>query len=119
MTTAEDYESVANEVYRVDPLKQNPPLKVRDKFYTDHDRTKQQWEVVEVSPNAGNGFQAFAVAPVRNNVVDLSHIEIAYAGTNFTDGHDVAADVGVFLATQSAQLEAAMRFAEKVERKHP
>ncbi|MGO4592631.1 hypothetical protein AB4Z18_02315 [Leifsonia sp. 2TAF2] len=119
MTTAEDYESVANEVYRVDPLKQNPPLEVWDKFYTDHDRTKQQWEVVEVSPNAGNGFQAFAVAPVRNNVVDLSHIEIAYAGTNFTDGHDVAADVGVFLATQSAQLEAAMKFAEKVERKHP
>lgn len=119
MTTAEDYESIASEVYKVDPLLRKPRPTVGKRFYTDHDKQKQQWEVVEVSANADNGFQAFAVAPVTNNVVDKSHIEIAYAGTNFDDGHDVAADLAVVLATQSAQLEAATAFAEKVEREHP
>lgn len=119
MTTAEDFESIASWAYKVDPLALKPPLKAGKQFFTDNDSAKQQWQVIELSANAENGFQAMAVAPVTNGVVDLSHIVIAYAGTNFGDPHDVAADGGVLLATQSAQLEEAMKFAEKVEKKFP
>ena len=61
MTSAEDHESIANEVYRVDPLKQKPPLHKGDAFYTDNDPAKQQWQVVKVSAHAKDGFQAMLV----------------------------------------------------------
>jgi hypothetical protein len=37
MTTAEDYESIANWVYKVDPLVQRPPGRAGQTFYTDSD----------------------------------------------------------------------------------
>jgi hypothetical protein len=119
MTSAEDHESIANEVYRVDPLKQKPPLHKGDAFYTDNDPAKQQWQVVKVSAHAKDGFQAMAVVPVVDGAADFSHVEIAYAGTNFGDPHDVAADLGVVLRSHSAQCEDALAFAEEVEKQFP
>ena len=115
MTTPEDYESIANWVYKVDPLVQRPPGRAGQTFYTDSDSSKQQWKVIVVSANVNDGFQGMAVVPIVNGVEDYSQVSIAFAGTNFDDPHDIAADAGVMLATQTAQAEDAKAFAAKVK----
>lgn len=119
MTSAEDYESMANAVYFVDPLRQKPPRAVNETFYSDNDSRKQQWVVVNVSADASDGFQAMAVAPVMNGVRDDSRIFIAYAGTNPEDPHDLANDLGVGLSAKPAQASDAMAFAATVKKLHP
>lgn len=119
MTRAEDYESMANAVYFVDPLRQKPPRAVNETFYSDNDSRKQQWVVVNVSADASDGFQAMAVAPVMNGVRDDSRIFIAYAGTNPEDPHDLANDLGVGLSAKPAQANDAMAFAATVKKLHP
>jgi pimeloyl-ACP methyl ester carboxylesterase len=123
MTNAEDYESIANRSYRVDPLRQNPPIRAGATFYTDQDKSKQKWRVVNVSANVSNGFQGMAVVRVINGVEDYSHVYISYAGTNFSDPHDVASDTGVLAGTRISQAEDALAFAAKVKelthKKHP
>lgn len=117
MTTTEDYSSIADAVYNVDPLKLDPPFCAGKRFNTANDPEKQLWEIIEVPDNPSNGFQAMAAVPVVNGVKDYSRVSIAYAGTNFDDVHDVFTDVGVVLATKPAQAEAAMAFADKVKKK--
>lgn len=115
MTTAEDAESIAEEVYRVDPLARKPRVWAGQTFFTDDDSSKQQWKVIVVSANVNDGFQGMAVVPIVNGVEDYSQVSIAFAGTNFDDPHDIAADAGVMLATQTAQAEDAKAFAAKVK----
>lgn len=115
MTTAEDYESIASEVYRVDPLAEKHPSRPGESFYTGKDQAKQQWKIVNVSSNAKTGFQGMAVVPLVNGVEDWSRVTIAFAGTNFDDPHDVAADAGVVAGTRIAQADEALAFAAKVK----
>jgi hypothetical protein len=115
MTTAEDYESIAREVYDVDLLVQNPKRRAGQTFYTGRDRSKQEWKVVNVSSNPETGFQGMAVVPVTNGVEDWSRVSIAFAGTNFGDPHDVSADAGVLAGTRIAQADDAFEFAAKVK----
>lgn len=119
MTTAEDYESIAYRVYNVDPSWQGPPTKVGDTFYTDRDKSKQQWRVIDVAANAKNGFQGMAVVRVVGGVPDYSEICIAYAGTNFNDSRDVLTDANLVMrgkAGPGSQASDALKFAEKVQR---
>jgi hypothetical protein len=90
LTTTEDVESIANRVHHADLLPPKPHLTPGKQSFTDNDSAKQQWQVIELSTNAGNGFQAMAVGPL-NGVVDKSNIQTAYAGSNFGGAHDVAA----------------------------
>ncbi|WP_349627213.1 DUF6792 domain-containing protein [Leifsonia sp. C5G2] len=123
MTTAEDYASIADWVYQADPLGPKPTTFAGDEFFTDSDRSKQRWKVVNVSSNVETGFQGMAVVPVVNGVEDWSRVSIAYAGTNFSDPHDVSADAGVMIGTRIAQIDDAIEFAAKVKeltlKKHP
>jgi len=119
MTTDEDRNAIAEAAYGVDRLRENSPLQAGSTFFTSKDPTKQEWRVTEVSANVTTGFQAMAVAPIINGVVDESQIYIAFAGTNFDDRHDVGADIGVVIATRSAQAEEALEFAKLVEARHP
>lgn len=123
MTTAEDYESIADWVYQADPLAQKPITFAGDKFFTDRDRSKQEWKVVNASSNPETGFQGIAVVPLVNGVEDWSRVSIAFAGTNFSDPHDVNADLGVVAGTRIAQADDAFEFAAKVKEltleKHP
>src|SRR4051794_14684630 len=57
VTTAEDYESIAQEVYKTDPLIQKPPRRAGEGFFTGNDPAKQKWKVVNVSANVADGFQ--------------------------------------------------------------
>jgi hypothetical protein len=83
MTTAEDYESIAKWVYRVDPLWPQAHIQRDDTFHTGDDGSKQEWKVIDVAANAQNGFQGMAVVPFVHGKPDYSHICIAYAGTKF------------------------------------
>jgi pimeloyl-ACP methyl ester carboxylesterase len=84
-------------------------------FFTDKNRAKQKWKIVNVSANAETGFQGMAVVPLVNGVEDWSRVSIAFAGTNFSDPHDVSADTGVVAGTRIAQADDAFAFAAKVK----
>ena len=95
-----DFNIISNEVYRVDPKKENKYV-VNNNFHPKN--ISQTYKILDISRNgtygphqkygAKNGMQAMTVAPVdRNGKVDYSHITIAYAGTNFGDIQDDGTD---------------------------
>ncbi|MDW8743621.1 hypothetical protein Q7W37_11460 [Streptococcus suis] len=77
MISEKDYNSLADEVYKVDSGKVSTPYRKGDTV------ANGQYRVLAVGDNTANGMQAMAVAPVVNGVVDYDNITIAYAGTNF------------------------------------
>lgn len=83
MTTAEEYQGLADAAYRVDRLRQDPPLVKGEPFRLkiDPSGTTQLYEVLDSENHEANGFQAMAVAPVVNGAVDTSHVVVVYAGT--------------------------------------
>lgn len=95
--TDADYRKIADEVYKLDPIKQkNKDLqrKIGDLV----DVNGRQFQVIDAIGNSAepttNNMQAMAVAPVDvNGNVDYSEVVIAYAGTNFGDMPDVMTDL--------------------------
>ncbi|EHG14096.1 hypothetical protein [Streptococcus intermedius] len=88
MITEKDYSQMANDVYKVDAGKVSNPRRKGDKVADD------KYVVLQVEDNHKNGMQAMAVAPLdKNGKPDLSHIVVAYAGTNSSDLKDIQTDI--------------------------
>ncbi len=88
MATDEDYNALANDVYDVDSGKKSKPYRVNDTV------GKKKYAVLQVEDNYKNGMQAMAVAPLdKNGKPNLSHIVVAYAGTNSSDLKDIQTDI--------------------------
>ncbi|BAW17347.1 hypothetical protein SITYG_13680 [Streptococcus intermedius] len=88
MATDEDYNALANDVYDVDSGKKSKPYRVNDTV------GKKKYVVLQVEDNHKNGMQAMAVAPLdKNGKPNLSHIVVAYAGTNSSDLKDIQTDI--------------------------
>lgn len=88
MATDEDYNALANDVYDVDSGKKSKPYRVNDTV------GKKKYVVLQVEDNYKNGMQAMAVAPLdKNGKPNLSHIVVAYAGTNSSDLKDIQTDI--------------------------
>jgi hypothetical protein len=122
MTTAEEYLDIANNAYKVDPLRQSPPLARGGTFTAGSGANKQLYQVIDAEDNPVNGFQAMAVVPVVNGVPDMSQIIVTYAGTNPAHRADVLADVESIVGNQQmlgSQIEDAERFADRVRRANP
>lgn len=114
MTTPEDFKSLSQEVYSVDPLKQDPPLAVGEKFTAG--AGKPEYLVVHTATNPVNGFQGMAVVPVVNGVPDYSQMIVSYAGTNPDHRADLIADVVTVVGLQSGpgtQAADALAFADE------
>ena len=88
---------LAEQVYWVDKLKKNVkyhPQKGGTYFYNNRKKTLGQFQVLQVEDNHKNGMQAMAVAPLdKNGKPNLSHIVVAYAGTNSSDLKDIQTDI--------------------------
>ncbi|QNQ80144.1 hypothetical protein [Lactobacillus sp. PV034] len=98
--TLKDYNTLSKIVYDSDPKKGGQYSKnktIRKPNFS------QPYKVLDISRNgtygphhkygAKNGMQAMAVAPInKKGQVDYSHITVTYAGTNFGDANDRAAD---------------------------
>ena len=95
MTTAEEYQGLAEVAYLVDPLRHRPPYAKGKQFEVviDPAGTKQRYEVLDSENHEVNGFQAMAVAAVVNGAVDRSHIVVVYAGTNPDHRADILEDI--------------------------
>ena len=123
MTTEQDYATISDWAYRADPLKQDPPLAIDTKFYTDKDKTKQFQVVWPPASDTSSGFQGIAVAPVdASGVPDLSQIVIGFAGTNIEDHGDLLADVESVVGQTGdtgAQIAAAKAYAREVRDRFP
>ena len=123
MTTEQDYATISDWAYRADPLKQDPPLAIDTKFYTDKDKTKQFQVVWPPASDTSSGFQGIAVAPVDSSgVPDLSQIVIGFAGTNIEDHGDLLADVESVVGQTGdtgAQIAAAKAYAREVRDRFP
>ncbi|EHJ51690.1 lipase family protein [Streptococcus macacae] len=131
MISEKDYNSLANEVYKVDSGKVSTPYKKGDTV------AGGKYQVLATKDNTSNGMQAMAVAPVsQSGQVDYSNITIAYAGTNSDDPKDIDTDLqsvgegskkltsgsdmsvnGVTIA--DSQFETALAFAKKIEKAYP
>ncbi|NUU05098.1 hypothetical protein [Leifsonia sp. C5G2] len=101
MTTAEDYKTLSQEAYSVDPLKQYPPLAEGQKFTAGPG--EQEYLVVHTSTNPISGFQGMAVVPVVDGAPDFSQLIVSYAGTNPDHRADAIADVVTVVGLQSGQ----------------
>lgn len=122
MTTAEQYRDLANSAYNVDRLKQDPPLRVGERFGAGSGDHTQRYQVIDTEDNPVNGFQAMAVVPVVDGVPDMSHIVVSYAGTNPDHRADILADVETVVGGAhgpSSQVLDAQFFADRVANLHP
>lgn len=124
MISEKDYNSLADEVYKVDSGKVSTPYRKGDTV------ANGQYRVLAVEDNTVNGMQAMAVAPVVNGVVDYDNITIAYAGTNFWDAKDLQTDFNSVIGGQNyfetapqlpsdSQVDSALAFAAEIRRRYP
>ncbi|WP_252895301.1 hypothetical protein [Fructilactobacillus florum] len=51
-----------------------------------------KYKVVYKDDDKSNGFQGLAVAPIVHGKVDYNNVQIAIAGTNANDNHDLITD---------------------------
>ena len=86
-------EELSRLVYNVDPQKKKPPYKTGDYF---KGKDGKWYHIISAQNIKEDGFQAMAVVPKINGKYDNSQIQIAYAGTNKNDWHDLLAD-GTYL----------------------
>ncbi|QNE33804.1 DUF6792 domain-containing protein [Leifsonia shinshuensis] len=117
MTTAEDYATIANQVYGVDPLQREFTAEKRDKFAAPG-RSKQQFQVYDTATDPATGFQGMAVVPLIDGLPDHSQVYIAFAGTNPDDRADVVADLVSVVGRRTGegtQVAEAEKFAERVQ----
>ena len=88
--TDKNYTDIDNGVYNVDAGKVKRSWR-KDKVFKS---SGQKFQVLAAEDNTSNGMQAMAVAPVdKNGKPDLSHIVVAYAGTNSSDLKDIQTDI--------------------------
>ena len=88
--TDKNYTDIANGVYNVDAGKVKRSWR-KDKVFKS---SGQKFQVLAAEDNTSNGMQAMAVAPVdKNGKPNLSHIVVAYAGTNSSDLKDIQTDI--------------------------
>jgi hypothetical protein len=112
----EDYAEIADEVYKIDPLMQDPPLKGGDTFIGGEGN--QQFYVVDAATDPVTGFQGMAVVPVVDGQRDYSQVVVAYAGTNPDDRGDILADVSSVIGGKTGagtQVSQAEDFFDRVE----
>lgn len=115
--TPKDYQIIAQEVYNADS-KSKEKISKGDRFVT----TNKYWEVIKVEDNQENGFQAMAVAPIKNGTseTDTSQIVVAFAGTNTSDVEDLRADaINIGMSLPGHQLSSANKFSEEVKKEYP
>src|SRR5690242_7548477 len=89
MTSEKDYVLIADDAYRVDPLRRNPPLAAGEQIPWDNPR----FQVIDTASDSATGFQGMAVVPLVGGAPDYSHVIVAFAGTNPDDHSDVIADL--------------------------
>ncbi|MDR0299385.1 MAG: triacylglycerol lipase, partial [Streptococcaceae bacterium] len=93
MSTNENYNALANQVYNVDLKSKGDVHWKEGNVILPKYGGGQSYRVLYSSDNPdGNGFQGMAVAPIVNGVVDTSQVTIAYAGTNQSDPKDLLTD---------------------------
>ncbi|WP_225791027.1 alpha/beta hydrolase family protein [Streptococcus intermedius] len=136
MATDEQIKWLANQVYSVDSRKNDGQYKTIEQgtyYYNRRDKNLGQFKVLQVEDNHKNGMQAMAVAPLdKNGKPNLSHIVVAYAGTNSSDLKDIQTDIQSIglgekriLADSStktfrtSQFQTALTFAKEVEKRYP
>ena len=115
-TSDEEYKNLAKKVYEVETdgskIVPGEPVKVEGVWY----------RVLAVENNTSNGFQAMAVAPVRNGKVVKDEIVVAYAGTRLTDVNDLNEDAAEIISgthLPGGQFDSARAFYERVELANP
>ncbi|AXJ12866.1 hypothetical protein [Streptococcus pluranimalium] len=87
MATDQDYNKIANDVYKVDSSKLKIPRREGDEV------AGGKYIILKSEDNPDNGMQAMAVAPVdKNGKADYSEVVIAYAGTNSKNVADLVTD---------------------------
>jgi hypothetical protein len=121
VTTAEESMNLANLAYRVDPLKQHPPITAGQMLDIHTGNHSQEYWVLDTANNPVNGFQAMAVAPIVDGAPDLSRITISYAGTNPDHRADLLADMESVVDDQQGvgtQVDDARAFADRVRDAH-
>ena len=89
MVSEKDYNEIADRVYHVDSKKLH-----RQPISGGKNIVNGKFKVLKTEDNTSNGMQAMAVAPLdKNGKPDLSHIVVAYAGTNSSDLKDIQTDI--------------------------
>lgn len=96
--TPEDYATIANNAYNVDPNWQKPPLKKGDLFPPG---VKSQFLVDDTFTDPTSGFQGMSVVPVVNGQPDYSEVVVAFAGTNPADPEDLGTDGATVIGGQN------------------
>ena len=95
--TDEQYRWLSEQSYWVDTNKGDKDYTPKEgKTYpiNPKDKSLGQYQVLAAEDNTSNGMQAMAVAPLdKNGKPDLSHIVVAYAGTNSSDLKDIQTDI--------------------------
>ncbi|HEL0145504.1 TPA: hypothetical protein TUI13_001804 [Streptococcus equi subsp. zooepidemicus] len=76
MIREQDYNKIANDVYKVDSGKERDPIQ------EGYPVANGKYRVLKTKYTLNNGMQAMAVAPIKGGEVDKSHIIIVYAGIN-------------------------------------
>ncbi|EMC16399.1 hypothetical protein SMU108_09588, partial [Streptococcus mutans M230] len=95
--TDEKYRYIADQSYLVEEGRDDVdyhPQEHKNYYYNKDKKSLGQFKVLKVVDNTSNGMQAMAVAPLdKNGKPDLSHIVVAYAGTNRSDLKDIQTDI--------------------------
>ncbi|MBC1248702.1 hypothetical protein HB801_02395 [Listeria welshimeri] len=92
MIAEQDNRILSDMAYNVDRKKVDVPLKKGN--IIKNKNLSQNYKVIKVEDNSKNGMQAMAVAPIdKHGKVDTTEVNIAYAGTNFSDTKDRATDL--------------------------
>ena len=132
----EQYRWLSEQSYWVDSKKDDKDYTPKEgKTYpiNPKDESLGRYQVLQVEDNHKNGMQAMAVAPLdKNGKPNLSHIVVAYAGTNSSDLKDIQTDIQSIglgekriLADSStktfrtSQFQTALTFAKEVEKRIP
>ncbi|MGT2771365.1 hypothetical protein [Streptococcus marimammalium] len=130
MISDKEYNSISEDAYYVDSTKE----KGKEPIIKGSLVAEDKFIVIEPPVDATNGMQAMAVAPIVDGEPDLSHIVIAYAGTNSSDIRDLWADITAiglgdtgniipssepFTNGLTSQAFSALAFATMIEEKYP
>ncbi|HEL0708107.1 hypothetical protein N594_01862 [Streptococcus equi subsp. zooepidemicus Sz16] len=76
MIREQDYNKIANDVYKVDSSK------VKNSVIEGDPAANGKHRVLEAEDNPDNGMQAMVVGAIKGGEVGKSHIMIVYAGIN-------------------------------------
>ncbi|SFL81906.1 DUF6792 domain-containing protein [Leifsonia sp. CL147] len=120
--TPEDYATIADKAYKIDPKWQNPPSVKGESFFSPDG--KHEYLVDDTFTDPASGFQGISAVQVVNGQPDYSEVVVAFAGTNPVDLGDLGTDGGTVVGGQNGdQLFSAEIFAStvnlEVKSEHP